>query len=329
MVERSYSKATEAALFAISVKCYYPDCQVPSVSFFGDGEAKNVDIAHIRAISPDGPRYKKTAKAEANSFDNLILLCKLHHRMVDKTSNEETYTEAALLRWKQENEKELRDKVDGLSNLTKDGLNDLLLTAAESTKTEIMGSLDKLHETSKGAAELLRSLYDKIEDHYIDSESIALLDAASQRLSFLEEGSHLLYSASDRLGYLEEGSHIINAASERLGNLEESSITLQQAANQLANININDTAEHLRQSANDYANMLRKSPEIPDIEGSVESAGESIITEIDRRVATIKQLQPPVVVNHEQRWKFGLGGFAAGVLSVFATVAILAYNGAI
>lgn len=347
MGDRSYSKTTEAALFAISVQCYYPECQVPSVSIFGDGENKNVDIAHICAISPSGPRFKsKMTKEDLNSFPNLILLCGLHHRMVDKKENEHRFTEEVLCEWKNENEKEIRDKIAGLSGLTESGLNEMLVTAAESTKNEIQGALGELKDISADAAELLRGLYEKIESHYIDSDSIMLLNAASQRLGHLEEGANMLYSASQRLGFLEEGANLINAASHRLGNIEAGSSAINAASQRLGNLedtigalertaarfsdmDIVAATQRLEQFGSDYAGMLRQSPEIPDVEGAVESAGRSLIAEMDRRLEKIEQMQSPTVIDHEQRWKFGLGGFAAGVLSVLVTVAILAYNGAV
>lgn len=324
MGDRDYSSATEAALFAVSVKCYYPNCQVPTVNIFdGEGESKNVQIAHIYAAKPGGPRFDpQMTKEERKSFRNLILLCDLHHNLVDKREPQK-YSASILLRWKQENEKAIRAKLDGLDRLTEDRLEQMLFEAAQSTKQEIMGALDELKDVSEGAAYLLRELYEKIERHYLDRESIALLDAASQRLYYLEEGSNLIHEASCRLGHLEENAGI-----------------LARAAQQIDAESLLRASQRLEQFAHDYASMLRDTPEVPDISGSIEmasrslvseikSTSRSLISEIERRVDSVNGAEPPLVTKDEQRWKFAAWGFVAGVLAVMVTVMILASRGTI
>ena len=69
-------------LFALSRnRCAYPGCPAaiidPSGTLIGD-------VAHIRASQPGGPRYDSTQSDKArHGFDNLLLLCALHHRIVD------------------------------------------------------------------------------------------------------------------------------------------------------------------------------------------------------------------------------------------------------
>ncbi|OZM70690.1 hypothetical protein CFN78_23745 [Amycolatopsis antarctica] len=316
MGDRNYSKATEAVLFALSTKCYFPDCNVPSVSILGRGdEKKNVDIAHIVPVSPRWPRYRPMNKQERDSFTNLILLCKAHHPRVDRHDNEHMYPESLLLEWKEENEKGLRAKIDGLDRLTEDRLEELLTTAIQSGKHEIRDALDELKEVSAGAADLLYGLIDRIEDSYIDAESISLLYAASERLGFLEEGATLMYSAS-----------------ENLGEFESNALTLDNAANKLADIDFGQFAaasQRLEQFTNDCPAMMDSFPQPTNISGDIETAGRIVVAEIENTVRTINVGQLPTIVDDEQRWKYGLVGFALGVAAVLATVIILASNGAV
>ena len=46
------------------------------------------EMAHIIARSPDGPRGTAGNRADADSYQNLILLCPTHHRLVDKAPDD-------------------------------------------------------------------------------------------------------------------------------------------------------------------------------------------------------------------------------------------------
>jgi hypothetical protein len=61
-------------------RCAFPQCQVHVV----EGNTIVADICHICAASPLGPRYDpKQSEAQRYAFDNLILFCANHHRIVD------------------------------------------------------------------------------------------------------------------------------------------------------------------------------------------------------------------------------------------------------
>ena len=61
------------------------------------------EICHIYALSPNGPRGQGgLTEKELNSIDNLILLCRNHHAVVD--GQPETYTAELLKQWKEEHE---------------------------------------------------------------------------------------------------------------------------------------------------------------------------------------------------------------------------------
>lgn len=70
-------------------RCAYPPCTSPLVQV--DPDVVIGDVCHIKAESKAGPRYDpKQTPQERSSFENLILLCKNHHQMIDAVPD--TYT---------------------------------------------------------------------------------------------------------------------------------------------------------------------------------------------------------------------------------------------
>ena len=86
-------------LFAVSGnKCAMPGCNNPiyDESGFADG-----NLCHIKAAKKGGPRYDITqSEKERHAFDNLILLCRKHHTLIDNEIDKysvETLTEIKKL----------------------------------------------------------------------------------------------------------------------------------------------------------------------------------------------------------------------------------------
>ena len=72
-----------------------------------DDESLVGDIAHIVAESPDGPRGESQLTSEQrDKYGNLILLCKIHHKLVDDQEN--TYTIEVLQQMKATHEDRVR-----------------------------------------------------------------------------------------------------------------------------------------------------------------------------------------------------------------------------
>jgi hypothetical protein len=72
------------------------------------------DEAHIIARSPDGPRGGQLDPAAIDEFDNLILLCKTHHKLVD--DQQETFTADFLRTHKRAHEQWVRDRLEETSD---------------------------------------------------------------------------------------------------------------------------------------------------------------------------------------------------------------------
>lgn len=77
-----------------------PDCRVQLVT---DSGTVVGEICHIKADSPKGPRYdSKQTDEERQGYANLILMCPIHHKIIDTETRK--YTTNRLLAIKNKNE---------------------------------------------------------------------------------------------------------------------------------------------------------------------------------------------------------------------------------
>jgi hypothetical protein len=87
------AEKTIRRLFALSGnKCAFPGCTLPLVENAGTITG---EICHIKAKSTGGPRYDDSqTDEERHAFENLILLCRRHHKVVD--AQPDVYSAEAL-----------------------------------------------------------------------------------------------------------------------------------------------------------------------------------------------------------------------------------------
>ncbi len=110
-------ESTLKKLFAYSKnQCAFPECSSPIIVF--DEEDVIVgEICHIESKKPKGPRHNKNlSEEEVDDSSNLILLCKAHHKIIDK--NVQKYTVNVLKNMKKEHED---DSICELSQLDSRG----------------------------------------------------------------------------------------------------------------------------------------------------------------------------------------------------------------
>lgn len=95
------SFTTVKRLFAVSGnRCGFPKCSQPLVH---EGKVTG-RICHVRAASPGGPRFDANqGDNERHGFENLLLLCPIHHDVID--ADEQAYTVDRLLAMKREHER--------------------------------------------------------------------------------------------------------------------------------------------------------------------------------------------------------------------------------
>jgi hypothetical protein len=80
-------------------QCAFPKCRNP----ISDGKILLGQVAHIKAENPGGPRYDSNqTPEERRSYENLVLLCGVHHKFVD--DDPEAYTVERLLKMKANHE---------------------------------------------------------------------------------------------------------------------------------------------------------------------------------------------------------------------------------
>lgn len=96
-------------LFALSSnRCAYRRCATPLVQ----GNTVVGEICHIKAANLGGPRYDAIqTDAQRQAFENLILMCGVHHKIID--DDEEAYTVEYLTRRKAEHESAASQIDDG------------------------------------------------------------------------------------------------------------------------------------------------------------------------------------------------------------------------
>jgi len=104
-------KVIQMLCVAAGGRCQFKGC---NKKLFCDAlEAKilnNSNIAHIIASSPEGPRGTEQSHQISAELDNIMLLCKDHHKLIDDFP--ETYTEAILKKMKFDQERLVSDLLD-------------------------------------------------------------------------------------------------------------------------------------------------------------------------------------------------------------------------
>lgn len=109
VVSRIYSKQTIKILFALSGnQCAHPDCVNTIIEPATDKSSTIVtaQICHIHPLKPKGSRAKLgLTTQESNACENLILLCRNHHILVD--GQHETYPAELLKEWKSVHESKM------------------------------------------------------------------------------------------------------------------------------------------------------------------------------------------------------------------------------
>jgi hypothetical protein len=100
MAESGPSTSTIKRLFALSGnRCAFPRCDASMAL----DDTLVGEICHIKGRKPDAARYDPAQMpAERNDYDNLILLCAPHHKVVD--DDEDSYTVERLRKMKVDHE---------------------------------------------------------------------------------------------------------------------------------------------------------------------------------------------------------------------------------
>lgn len=134
-MRRRYIKANVLkVLFAHSGnQCAYPGCCLP---IFEDNNQLTGECCHIEAYSKNGPRYNPALSDEkCNEYENLILLCSRHHKIID--GDPQTYTVNIL-----QNIKGTHEKKYSASHLR---LSETMISQLRNSTQYFWDTINKIH----------------------------------------------------------------------------------------------------------------------------------------------------------------------------------------
>jgi hypothetical protein len=144
---KSPRDSTIRKLFALSMnQCAFPDCKTEII----DPTTSTIlgEICHICAQSSGGPRYDpEQTSEERHSFENLVLLCRNHHKVIDDLENLHRFTIQFLIQLKadhEENAKRLMPDEFALSEMLVSKLKEALESyASPSVNMNFQGAFFK------------------------------------------------------------------------------------------------------------------------------------------------------------------------------------------
>ncbi|MCP2244610.1 hypothetical protein [Lentzea aerocolonigenes] len=226
MATRDYPPAVRAALTAFSSgKCYWPGCGEQLLRLVNGRYRMALDIAHIRALNPDGPRYDpEMTDKQRNDFPNLIYLCRLHHRVVDEDGGE-AYPVELLLDWKADRETTGQQRLQAQSPVTVELFETVIADAMERRDEQINETLARLEQTDLEAARLMRELREELQEirrngAVIDPDTAAMLSGAAHQLQSLPDSAGMLDEVAGKLLGLEGLVSRLDAAANRLNGFQ-------------------------------------------------------------------------------------------------------------
>jgi hypothetical protein len=192
---RRYTRPTIFTLAALGQgRCYWPKppCNQPVTVIIDGDPVGNLEIAHIRAAKPNGPRYvSDMSDDDRRSWKNLILLCTPHHAMIDKLKPND-YPIEELEKWKSERETGGLARLKGVSELTEDRLQEMLAYSIKEANREIREMLAEHKPIDPDAAMLLS----EAANHLNMTTAETLWEASTVLGRTLNEHAEMLFQSA-------------------------------------------------------------------------------------------------------------------------------------
>ena len=235
--DRNYRAGTTEALFLLSRgHCYHPDCKHRVVAWNGNEWRKDVQVAHICGL-PGGPRHNEEKSDKVNHFSNLLLMCKVHHDLVDKKPTGDDYSAELLTKWKTQREGRLADQLDQLDWITEDKLQEFMARAIHDTHGKIGEAIAKVSGVSDETLELLKRLaFESFQRPYLDTGAIESLERSATTLLEITDYIPTLERSATNLRELPDHSSMLYRAAYELRDIGDYASTLIQAADLLAHL---------------------------------------------------------------------------------------------
>ncbi|MFA5179017.1 MAG: HNH endonuclease [Candidatus Izemoplasmatales bacterium] len=166
-------------------------CKQKLVLDLGEKNTVVGEECHIISPMPNGPRHLKIEKY--NEYENLILLCSVHHKLVD--DNEETFTEGALKTLKRNHELNI-----GKKNAVNAG--EIILLTRATTTRELVRCL---HEAMAFSTDYP---IERKEDYDLFAEFIGLVND-SDVLNDFDEFTRMKYFENPFNEILKKGYYVL------------------------------------------------------------------------------------------------------------------------
>ena len=167
-MKRNVSSKISNILYALSGnQCAHPDCTEFLIEQAkGEAEAHSKgEICHIFAVSESGPRGKPgLTEPQLHSLDNLILLCRNHHTIID--GQHASYPASRLKKWKDDHEERV-EQLQASENLEK----------IRSDRRSSLYQIELLDEKIKEAIDKLR-----LSHHFSEFDSVEASVELGRRL---------------------------------------------------------------------------------------------------------------------------------------------------
>lgn len=205
-VARSYTQLTIKLLFGTATHCAFPNCRNGLILRDRGLLTPVAQIAHIRSESSKGPRYDPTYPAsKINDFDNLLLLCGIHHPPVD--AHDSAYPTTELLEWK------VRQTIQGVTPMEEADLAaiDRILNKIQPILADaiLRGPIAHLNE-----AERFQQAEDRLASAPVDAAH--LFDQIAARLDASPFAQHASMVRARQATALEAGQQYAEAARVRI-----------------------------------------------------------------------------------------------------------------
>ncbi|MEU3268091.1 MULTISPECIES: hypothetical protein [Streptomyces] len=241
---------------------------------------QNLQIAHVRALEDNGPRADATwAEAQRNHFSNLILLCNVHHKVVDGPRSDEFPVEV-LLDWKSAREADGVDALEGLGDLTKADLGELIREAQAEFVDRLGPALDEFAQSAPEVASLLKLATSEFADlrlhrFGVSEDIVMLLSDAARSLSGLEDNANTLSQAAHDLRGLADSANTLADAADDLQGMEDNAAAIATTAQRLRGLE--SIANTLANATDKLGNMEGQAWELKEAARVTKDAAQEVL----------------------------------------------------
>lgn len=156
---------------------------------------------HIVSSRTKGPRHDPNIKIGFDDYDNLILLCGIHHKIIDEQVD--VYTAPMLLLIKSQHEVQIKKILDEIANSPKENADIVNRITSGKQLVEIIDSVhgysfDNEDVNTKEEADVIAAFFENMED-YGDVMSMDTFEKSRQVRLGLQFNEEL--HALDRVGF--------------------------------------------------------------------------------------------------------------------------------